>query len=1082
MPRTSIRGLAGALAFAAALLVTLPARAQTTGTLVGIVTDAATGAPVGGATVIATGRSLPGEQVATTGDDGSWQLAFMPPGPYVVRLFAAGYLDAERSDVLLKTDRTLKVAMSLVPSTVVLEEQVVTIVARPAVDPTNAQTGLVLPEALTDALPLPVSASLILPSSRSFEMAALAVAGADTDPLGVGFLGGASSENRYYVGGFDVTDPNSGVNLAPLMLDFVEEVDVKTGNYTAKYGRSSGGIVSAVTKSGSNELHGSVFTNLTPRWAFQPDGEFTGRDGQAFWTRDRNSRGAYDVDLGLELGGPIVRDRLWFHVGFAPVLSRTVTERTLRANLLPDALGACPDGSSDEGDGLCRDGEGAAVQEVIPGATRRWAADTRTWQFTGKLTWLATPEHTFTLSTFGTPYTRESVEPNTSESRRYLEERESVVGGAATWTGRFLSRRLLVEAVAGWMIDDRTAHRRLTDLVGADVPVKFWYASGFAPLPLGLLEPVPAECGGSGDASRCLVAEYATGGTNRTEYQAQRFNARLSASYLFDAFGAHAAEIGADVERSGFRDRRVRAGSAFYDMILTPSGTVLARAWGQGYLVEDPEDPDSEAVTPLWVDRMTFRPVVFTPALYLQDQWQPLPSLTVNAGLRWESLDMYDRLRPDVVDLEIRHSVAPRAQVIWDPSGRGRSKLAAGWGRFYETPPLELVDVHYNTLFRARFDCPAGTQVGAQALNPRTDCTPATFADGSSFVGTAPFRPVAPEIDGSFVDHFVLGAEHDLWRDVSVGIEYQGRRLGRVIEDMATEDGLFYLANPGVSRPFEYEGQVLDGRTLHATDPTTGLSYTAPVRRPQRSYDGITFKVSKLAARGLFGHASYTLSRLRGDYAGRLQLEYEQYEMPGQTVEYDAAEFLANRRGLLPGDRTHVLRLYGGYRWLPTPRLGLTLGAGVNSRSGTPVDVRAQVARDDFIQYDGHLAFIVPRGRGGRTPWITQVDLRAEVDYTLRAPWGLRFTVDAFNALDARSATALDEAYTNDLVGSISGAPCSGNPATDSNPSAAVTGACPDLAYLRTVDGRPVTVNRNWGRPTAYQMPLYLRIGAALTF
>jgi hypothetical protein len=962
---------------------------------------------------------------------------------------------------------------------VTLDEQVIVVDPRPTVDVTSAQSGVVLPAAFTAAVPLPPSSSLAFPGTRSFEMAALAAPGAEADPLGVGFYGGASGENRYFVGGFDVTELNIGANLAPLVLDFIREVDVKTGNYMPKYGRASGGIVSAVTKSGSNELHGSVFTNLTPRWAFQPDGDFAGSDGQAFWSRHRNSRGAYDLDFGLELGGPIVRDRLWFHVGFAPVLTRNVTERELRANVLPDELGACPGGASDLGDGVCRDGEGAAVQEAIPAATQRWPADTRSYQFTGKLTWLASPEHTFTLATFGTPYTRETVATSTAEYRRFMDERETTVSATAGWTGRFFSRRLLVDALAGWMIDDYAQQRPSAEaLNAAAVPAKFWFGPGFGPLPLGLLEPVPAECDGT--SLRCLVADYATGGALKGEYRAQRFSARLSAAYLFTAFGAHVAELGVDAEHTGYEYIQTRPGGAYYNMTVSPTGSVTARAVGQGTLAVD---PISQEVTPIWLDRMAFEPVMFTPALYLQDSWQPHPSITVNAGVRWESQSLHDRLRPDTVQIDIRDAIAPRAQVIWDPSGRGRSKLAVGWGRFYETPPLTLVETSFNQQFRGRYTCPGGTQISVEQLNPRTECSlvPDAF-EGAPFAGVSPVRPVAPGIDGTFVDHFVFAAEHDIRRDVTVGIEYQGRRLGTVIEDMGTRDGdVFYLANPGVSPPFDHGDTTLDGRSVGGVDATTGREYTARVRRPERSYDGLTVKLTKSSARGLFGQAAYTVSQLRGDYAGRMQLDIDQYFAAGQTVDYDFAEFLPNRRGLLPGDRTHAVRFYGGYRWLPTTRLGLTLGAGLNSRSGTPVDIRGEAA-PDALGYGNQLAFLVPRGRGGRTPWITQVDLRAELTYSMRSPWGARFTVDAFNVLDARSATAVDETYTHEQVMGIPNAACSGNPAARSNPSAAIVASCPDLTYLRTVDGRPVTVNRNWGRPTEFQTPVLLRFGAALTF
>jgi len=101
-------------------------------------------------------------------------------------------------------------------------------------------------------------------ASRSFEALAELAPGANADTYGVSIGGATSPENQYIIDGVSVNDPGFGINGSPLSVEFMGEVNVISGGYLPEYGRSTGGVVNAVTKSGSNEFHGSVFGNLTP--------------------------------------------------------------------------------------------------------------------------------------------------------------------------------------------------------------------------------------------------------------------------------------------------------------------------------------------------------------------------------------------------------------------------------------------------------------------------------------------------------------------------------------------------------------------------------------------------------------------------------------------------------------------------------------------------------------------------------------------------------------------------------------------------------------------------------------------------
>ena len=88
-----------------------------------------------------------------------------------------------------------------------------------------------------------------------------------------------------------------------------------------------------------------------------------------------------------------------------------------------------------------------------------------------------------------------------------------------------------------------------------------------------------------------------------------------------------------------------------------------------------------------------------------------------------------------------------------------------------------------------------------------------------------------------------------------------------------------------------------------------------------------------------------------------------------------------------------------------------------------------------------------------------------------------------FNVLDARAAVDVDQRYTFDFVAPMQGAQCGArNAVSQSDPAAALVADCPDLAYARTIDGQRVTPNLNYGRATAYQVPVSARFGVALSF
>jgi hypothetical protein len=1095
-----------------ALLFASVASAQTTGTVIGVVTDASTGKAVPGALVIATSPNLQGEQTAVTDNSGNFRLPLLPPGQYRLAVQLEGYKPAERSDIQIRLDKTIRANLAMVPEAVEMEEQVVrTGSAAPVINVGSAESGAVVSKEFIASIPV----------GRNFQAVAVVTPQAQGDFYGVGFAGSQSPENAYILDGLNVADPVYGTLGSNLLSNFLEEIDVKTGSFNAEYGRATGGVMNVVTKSGSNEFHGSVFSNFTPYFLVQPDSPEFGRTGEAIWGQLTPGEGSYDLDLGFEIGGPIQKDKLWFYAGFAPVFTKRYSERYFRLNELDPDIDTSEATGNPFADNRRRDpNTGAIIQSEIPGTRQGFDYGSQQYQFAGKLTYLLNENHNLTLSTYAVPESNEGLfNFNNSPSRRTFAEDTFAYDLIGRYAGKFLEKRLIVEAVGGWhyqsFADDP---QTVAGVSQADTPA----LQLFNNWRLGVFEDAPAACGT--DLFSCNVQNYVTGGYGFwTDYTSNRFASRISASYLFDAFGSHNAKAGIDLERNYYDVTKYYSGGAFFgfDPLGSSTGIDDGLAALRSYGVVNNADPKPEfdETDTLSLDPEDFRYVPNSTsesatnsfAYYLQDSWQLGNSgVTINAGLRLETQSM-ESLSADIEGFSINDMWSPRVQAIWDFTGTGRGKLAASYGRFYYAIPLDMGDRAFGNEQQAELyygfggagDCAtAATRFDRLTgdlrtpFNPRNDiagaancpyydfgtATPAYPTGSSYFAQIGGVTPVDPELEGMYVDQFGAQAEYEVLPDLSVGVEYTGRRQDTVIEDMSFDDGNnYYITNPGKRDPFESDGVTYDSKQVSSRDPFTRnfVDVTMPV--PERSYDAVTLKVTKSFSNNWLAQASYTYSQLRGNYAGVFRPEDNQLD-PGITAEYDLATLMANRAGFLPGDAPHSLKMFGAYTWNFGPRMNLTASGAYTGTSGTPVNALGR-----HPLYGNGQAFIVQRGMAGRTPFVNRVDLGGRFAYTITPPYAVQLSLDVFNVLNSEEIVNIDENFTFDAVQPIVGAQCKNKDAASaSNPAAALAADCSQVGYLRTTDGRPVTVNPNFGKAeavsTAYQVPLYFRVGVGLTF
>ena len=286
--------------FLVATMASGVALAQTTrGDIQGRIVDEA-GAALPGVTVAVQSDILATSKATVTDGDGVFKFLVLPPGTYSVNFTLPGFQTREQADMAVKIGSTTRIDVIMVPA--FTDEVVVT-----------SETPLVNTASTTIGVDLTSDFYRGLPTGRNYTSVAAVTPGAQADGSGQTFYGSSGAENAYYIDGANTTGVELGQQGKNLNFEFIDEVQVKTGSYNAQYGRATGSVISVITKSGGNEFHGDLFgyydganlqAGLDPEPAAGPvNGSFVQTD----FTR---------ADFGADLGGYILKDRLWFFAAY----------------------------------------------------------------------------------------------------------------------------------------------------------------------------------------------------------------------------------------------------------------------------------------------------------------------------------------------------------------------------------------------------------------------------------------------------------------------------------------------------------------------------------------------------------------------------------------------------------------------------------------------------------------------------------------------------------------------------------------------------------------------------------------------
>jgi outer membrane receptor protein involved in Fe transport len=776
------------------LMVARPGPSQTVGSIEGRVLDGEA-RPLAGVQVTVRSPSLQGTRTATTDRDGRFLIQGLPPGDYIARAEFSGLPPGEQAGVPVAADsgRTLELRMLSR-----FREEIEVAGASPILDATSSATTTVVEHTVFRQLP----------TSRTFlDLAYLAPGVVNFSGTGQPSINGTSlEENRFFVDGLDVTDPGAGTLGTTLPVDFLQEVDIKTGGFGPEYGSAPGGILNVVTRSGSNELHGSAFG------FYKDDGLKSEPPANV---RNERLLATRDYEAGGTLGGRIFRDRLWYFLGIDLTFGH----------------------------------QDWTTQQAINVTNK-----TDVFYYMGKLTGQLLPGHQLAFSVFGDP--TENVNHALNAAGIIRDTSKSKQNNVALSYNGVAGRAIWLEALAGRLWQKRTTEP------AKDGPYYLDFVGGRFAKRENCGDPDLLTDG-------VLFAAGCVGGTTReVPFIASRDQVRGAGTAHWKTGRLdHELKLGGGWRRSKYETNFHSPGAVpgpFLDRdgkVLNPRGLSgqLWLLWPEGVF-----GPDK--VVELSDFDLDSRSESVEGSLFLQDRIQLLGNLTLDLGVRADSFESTGDLTATDPNLQMKFGlgdmIAPRLGIAWDPVGNGRSRIFARYDRSYASVPLGLnrfafsFDFTYHYLFEYPED---GSLPSAHNLGKSIPCSVNALGEpifGCPIGGSV--QRVDPNLKPMYSDQFALGVEYQIGSEFSLGLTAVYNTVGDVIDDMALDGARNrFIGNPGgLLRVNPVTGEVLK----------TPVFFPELVRE----YRALQLAFQKRLRDNwqLFG--SYVYSRLEGNYGGTL--------------------------------------------------------------------------------------------------------------------------------------------------------------------------------------------------------------------